>query len=205
MANGFKMVIAVAGCSSVLLAITSPLPEGWFLAGTRPAEYDAGMESIQVSVSFAGGSAGDQSFGVQGALVLKSKEGITTTGFGTLMRQLDSAPYLGKRVRFSASVKADGVKRHGNDAWAGLWMRIDEPGRVIVLDNMHDGGHDRAIRGTKDWKRYSVVLDVPENASRVSFGILLAGAGAMWANDMKVEAVGPEVKVTAKPFPTMYR
>jgi hypothetical protein len=205
MSNGLRIAIAIAGCSSVLLAITSPLPEGWFLAGNRPSEYNAGMESIQVSVSFAGGPAGDQSFGVQGALFLRSKEGITTTGFGTLMRQLDSAPYLGKRVRFSASVKTEGVKRHGIDAWAGLWMRIDEPGRVVTLDNMHDGGHDRAIRGTKDWKRYEVVLDVPEYASRVSFGILLAGSGAMWANDMKVEAVGPEVKVTAKPFRTMAR
>jgi hypothetical protein len=43
---------------------------------------------------------------------------------------------------------------------------------------------------------YSVVLDVDSKARYVAFGILLAGRGAVWINDVQFEAVGADVPVT---------
>ena len=184
-------VAVFAACSSVLLAA---VPEGWFLAGSRPSEYDCSIDP--------GATYNDKP-----ATYLKSKPDIKTTGFGTMMQGFDAAQYAGKRVRFSAFVKAEEVKSHGVPAWAGLWMRVDGdipgPNKTLAFDNMHDGGHDRSIKGTKEWKSYSVVLDVPENASKISFGILLSGSGAVWMSGVQVEAVGPEVKVTGRTRPPM--
>jgi hypothetical protein len=84
-------------------------------------------------------------------------------------------------------VKADGVQ-----SWAGLWMRVDKGSEVVGFDNMEN----RAITGTAEWKKYDVVLEVPPDASGVSFGILLSGQGAVWLNDMKFEVVGTEVPTT---------
>ena len=91
------------------------------------------------------------------------------------MQMIDATDYRGKRVRFSAHVKAAGIA-----SWAGLWMRIDGPAvpgspmpAMLGFDNMND----RPIKGTMDWTRHDVVLDVPARARAIAFGILLSGPG----------------------------
>jgi len=83
-------------------------------------------------------------------------------------------------------------------SWAGLWMRVDNQRatdrahRTLAFDNMQE----RSIRGTKDWRRYSVVLDVPEEATEIYLGILLTGAGSVWLSSDVVEVVAPTVRST---------
>ena len=111
-------------------------------------------------------------------------------GFGTLMQMASSREYLGKRVRFSAYVKSEKVQ----SGWAGLWFRIDgaKSGEVLGFDNMQQ----RPLKGTTDWKRVDIVLDVPQNAAALAYGILLAGDGQVWMDDLKFEVVKPDVPVT---------
>src|SRR5262249_54070422 len=73
------------------------VPEGWFLAGSKPTEYDCALEP-------------GASYGGLPSTYLRSKEGIQTTGFGTLMQQFSASKYLGKRIRLSANLKSDHVK-----------------------------------------------------------------------------------------------
>jgi hypothetical protein len=47
------------------------------------------------------------------------------------------------------------------------------------------------------WQRYSVVLDVPKDATGVFFGVLLSGTGKVWINSGSLERVGDEVPTTA--------
>lgn len=56
---------------------------------------------------------------------------------------------------------------------ASLWMRIDGEQRQLGFDNMSD----RAVSGTTDWKMYSVILDVPNDAKSIFLGVLLIGKG----------------------------
>ena len=80
-------------------------------------------------------------------------------------------------------------------------MRIDGPmqpgsnaAAMLGFDNMQS----RPIKGTADWKQYDVVLDVPNEARGIAFGILLAGAGQAWMDDLQFEAVAPMCRSQAR-------
>jgi hypothetical protein len=74
-------------------------------------------------------------------------------------------------------------------------MRIDNGPTAVGFDNMQD----RALKGTLGWQRYSVVLDVPKDATGVFFGVLLSGTGTAWMNTCSLEIVGNDVPTTAVP------
>lgn len=151
----------------------SMVPKGWFKTGSAPQLYD-----VEVMKNAGGKSA----------VVLRSIDP-SASGFGTLMQVISADAYSGKRIRFSATVQADGIK-----GWAGLWTRVDgAQGKVLSFDNMQK----RPITGTKDGRKYSVVVEVPKDAKTVSYGLLLNGAGAAVLWGVRVESVGKEVPLTA--------
>jgi len=113
-------------------------------------------------------------------------------GFATLMQTFKADDYRGKRLRMSGHVKTDKI----ND-WAGLWMRIDSKDNTVAFDNMQD----RKIQGSSDWKKYEIVLDVPEESDEISFGLLVAGKGQAWVADLKFEVVNKEVRPTQMSVP----
>ena len=93
---------------------------------------------------------------------------------GTFMQTISARNYLGKRVKFSGSVKTKDAR------FVGLWMRVDDSLTAVRFDNMRN----RPISGTTDWKAYSVVLNVPENAVSISFGLLEVGTGEAWLSNV---------------------
>ena len=151
------------------------LPHGWLLAGSRPECYAVSVEPK----------------GLRDASVvrLRSREGQAPVWFGTVMQTFRADNYRGRRLRYEAAVRSESVAEG-----AALWMRVDgvERGRSLAFDNMDD----RPIRGTGSWKRYAVVLDVPETANAIAFGILLRGAGDVWLGEPRIEAVSREVPET---------
>jgi hypothetical protein len=150
------------------------MPKGWLAAGSHPARYEMGLDPG------TGPSGG-------GAAYIKSGE--RPEGFATLMQMFKADAYRGKRLRFSAAARADGIEEY-----AGLWMRVDgERGQILAFDNMQN----RPITGTRAWETHAVVLDVPEQSFAVALGILLAGTGQVWMADARLEPVGPEVPTTA--------
>ena len=52
------------------------------------------------------------------------------------------------------------------------------------------------IKGTTEWTRDNVVLDVPEESELIAFGILLAGSGTARIADVTLEPVGLDVPTT---------
>jgi hypothetical protein len=79
--------------------------------------------------------------------------------------------------------------------WAGLWLRVDqqESQQPLSFDNMQD----RAIKGTSNWTKYEIVLDVPSNASMLAYGVLLSGEGQVWFHSVNFEIVADSVKPTS--------
>ena len=173
---------ALCALAAPALYAFADLPAGWFKAGSHPAEYEMGLDE---SVHRDGGKA---------SATVKSVAA-NLHGFGTLMQMTQPGEYLGKRVRLSGWVKSDKVTD-----WAGLWFRVDgaNPNVSLGFDNMQD----RPIKGTTDWTRYEIVLDVPKEAQRLAFGILLGGAGQVWMDDLKFEVVATSVKSTNRMPPT---
>jgi|SRR5271157_5668609 len=170
---------AAAVLATCALAVHASVPRGWILAGSKPAEYEVGVDASQAYQGHA-------------SAYLKSRE-TSVDGFGTLMQSMNADQYKGKRVRLSGLVKSEEVL-----GWAGLWMRVDQGKSMVAFDNMQD----RAIKGTTSWQRYDVVLDVPKDATGISFGILLAGTGELWLSGTRFDVVEMETPVT-KPHDTM--
>ena len=76
---------------------------------------------------------------------------------------------------------------------AGLWMRVDGPdGDALSFDNMQD----RPVLGTRDWRQYQVVLDIPKSSDSIAFGVLLGGKGQVWLDDIAFKAVGQDTPIT---------
>ena len=150
--------------------------KSWFMAGSDPRDYELGIDANAVR---NGKNSG----------YLKAKVA-EPRGFGTMMQMFKANDYLNKRMRFSAFVKSEGI-----EAWAGLWMRFDGPQhRSLSFDNMQN----RPIKGTTDWQKYEVVLDVPQESVAIAFGILLTGKGQAWLSEVQFEEVGADVPTTSQ-------
>jgi len=171
LSNTLKCVAVIAACS---VAVSAAPPKGWFMAGTKPALYDSGVDAQAVMNGLP-------------SAYMKSTQPVPE-GFGTLMQNFAATQYLGQRVRFTARVKSDSVER-----WAGLWMRVDgATQKSLAFDNMMD----RPIKGTTGWQSYDIVLDVPQSATGIFFGILMDGPGEVWLNSVTFEVVGTGVPTT---------
>lgn len=177
MKTNFLKCVLIIGTTLALLSFD--LPTGWFSAGDKPKSYEMGIDRIAGQDSKNAGS-------------IKSIEN-NIEGFGTLMQDFLPNKYLGKRIRLTGMLKTKDVSN-----WAGLWLRIDTktPIKAVVFDNMHDRKNDQSVKGTTDWKKYEIILDVPFNASNIAFGALLSGTGQIWFDNLNFEIVTPNIPTT---------
>ena len=172
-----KPIVGLVLLLTCSMALQAAAPTSWLLAGSKPASYDTGTDA-------------QAAYNGHPSAYLKSKEPVSD-GFGTVMQEFRADKYAGKRLRLSAFVKSDAVQDS-----AGLWMRVDKGRDSVAFDNMQG----RPIKGTTGWQKYEVVLDVPQDATGIFFGVLLGGSGEVWLNSVKLEVVGTDVPTTgAKP------
>jgi hypothetical protein len=127
--------------------------------------------------------------GAGGASAVLTARSGQADGFGTLMQQIKADKYRGRHVRLTARIKTRDV-----DGRATLWMRVDGPGNVEVLDNMT--APPRYLRGDNDWMQNSLVLDVPDGAIAISYGVSLQGNGDVWLDEVQLESVDHSIPVT---------
>ena len=157
-------------------AAANEVPEGWVVAGTAPQDY-------QVSVL-------PEKREGNNVVLLESVANPNPSKFGTLSQYCSADQYLGKRVRMTGYLKSENVKN-----WAGMWFRVDDSKQKdlsLSFDNMSD----RPIKNTTDWKKYEIVLDVPQQAGAMAFGVLLEGSGKVWISGISFEVVDQSVPTT---------
>jgi hypothetical protein len=149
-------------------------PGRWIATGQNPEDYEMGGDPLVAHGATGGG-------------YLRSAVPAPRT-FAAFAAVTDPRPFLGRRLRLLAFVRAEAVQ-----GWSGLCLRIDGPnGTMLGFDNMGN----RPIKGTANWKRYDVVLDVPSNAVGVFYGIVLEGSGKTWIDGVTLEPVGTDVPST---------
>ena len=73
--------------------------------------------------------------------------------------------------------------------FVGLWMREDGESPSLAFDNMQN----RQLKGTTAWSEYSIKLPVHPEATQLFFGVLLAGSGKAWADDLQLLTDGRPV------------
>lgn len=112
-------------------------------------------------------------------------------GYAIILSKISAEKYWGKRIEFTAWVKTKNVT-----GWAGLNMRVDAaiPYNLGIagFDNMYD----RPIKGTTDWTRYFVILDVPPKSIQIVFGALLTGEGQIWFDYDNIKIVSKSISPT---------
>jgi hypothetical protein len=169
------LVLSTVNALTAASSVRRVPPPGWFAAGSHPNDYDMGIDT---------------------AVKRADKPSVRLTsivptpgGFGTMMQVIAADAYRGKRVRLAGDLRVRDVA-----SWASLWMRVDGPcSRSRAFDN----AQGRAARGTADWQRMEVVLDVAPDAQGIFFGVLLTGAGTVWVSGLRFEIVPTTVATTA--------
>ena len=103
--------------------------------------------------------------------------------FGVVTSRVDAHPWCGRRIRLTGAVRTDVA----GSVPVGLWLRVDRAGHLMgFFDNMDN----RPIHNPA-WADYAIEGDVAADAEQLVFGLLLAGPGKAWLDDVRLEDVGP--------------
>mgnify|MGYP006109311241 CR=1 FL=1 len=168
------VLASILTMSSFSVLAKDILPDGWIKAGNSPADYTMGLDE---DITFDG----SKSAFIEGNIA-------KTEGFGTLMQTSSVEDYLGQRVQLTFNIKTQDVS-----GWSSAWFRIDgAPKEVLAFDNMNK----RQIKETTKWTEYSIVLDVPKNATKMAYGVMLSGGGKVWFDNLSFDIVDKNTPVT---------
>ena len=97
--------------------------------------------------------------------------------------------FAGARLELSGFLRTENVT-----GFAGLWMREDGDGGVVAFDNMES----RRLNGTTGWTEYTIALPLAPGAKRLIFGVLAAGGGRVWADNLRLLVDGKPVASVAR-------
>lgn len=145
------------------------VPLGWFnsFGHVSGVSTDYGIRTMQRDA--------DRSAGI---CVVLEKARAAPAEFGSLMQRCPARYLAGRTVRIEGELKAGNVS-----GWAGLWLRADaEEQPNVFFDNMSA----RPLRGSSDWTRYSIDAPLPASTVWLNYGIVLAGAGAVYADSIRI-------------------
>jgi C-terminal processing protease CtpA/Prc len=155
---------------------TGRLPVGWSARGAllrgfrvvvteeRPHGGHVCVEIRRDSVTF--GSLGDR---------------------GAISRKIDATPYRGHRIRLAGWLRFVPHPSMPLLGSARLWVRVDRRGgRRGFYDEL--GAHP--VRSS-EWTPARIVGEVAPDADSIAFGPALQGYGALWADDLSLESLGP--------------
>lgn len=156
--------------------VTRKAPAGWHKNGANAEAYHVGVDQLQ-------------SWGGMPSAYAESKPSTPENSFGGMMQTTAAETYKNQRVKLSGWVRTEDAKQGGH-----LWLRIDgkSPADILGFDNMNK----RAPQGTTDWHEYSVVLDVPPEATTLNYGFFVEGKGKMWVNGLTLQPVAADVPTT---------
>lgn len=141
------------------------LSDGWFKWGN----YELTIDEAAHSGKKSGKITSDQ----------------TGSSFGSIAYKIP-ANYEGKKVKLEGFMKIKDVK----NGFAGLLLRVDGNGTSLAFDNMQS----QKINGTKDWQKYSITLDYPEEAENIYIAGILSGKGEAWFDDFSLSIDGKNVQ-----------
>ena len=141
------------------------MPTGWFKWGN--------FENLTGENISEGNSVGK---------VVSDKKG----KFGCITYRIP-ANYVGDTIVLSGRIKYENVK-----GFVGLLMRIDGNSKKSSL--AFKSMQNQKIRGTSDWKEYSIKLPFPSNAKTIYVGGILGEKGIAWFDDFKVSIDGKDIQ-----------
>jgi beta-lactamase regulating signal transducer with metallopeptidase domain len=151
-------------------------------------DFRQGISAWKISGESGNGSdyriGADTHSSTDGAVAFVTARNSNPRGDGALAQTCRADAYRGKRIRYSALVRTEGVEQD-----ADFFLHLDAPDRVRTWNNL-------TIKGTTDWKRYEYVADVAPNNQGFIFGVVLEGKGKVWLKDVRFEVVDQSVPLS---------
>ncbi len=96
------------------------------------------------------------------------------------------AGYLGKEIKVKGWMKTENIK----GSLALMLGVYDAEGNTLQFENLQN----KRLRGSKEWKQYSVTLPLSADAQNVHIGPILIGEGKLWIDDIEVFVDGVPVQ-----------
>ncbi len=141
------------------------VPAGWFGG-------PAGTVVVDDKIAHSG----------QRSVRIERKEG--SPGASSSLTKMLPIEFFGGTIEWRGFLRTENVSD-----FAGLWMREDKDGTMVEFDNMAK----RQLKGTTDWTEFSITLPVHPGAQQLIVGVLVAGTGKAWVDDL-------QLLVDGKPF-----
>jgi hypothetical protein len=166
--------LATLAFAAAAWAQTFPENPGFeeILPGPRPSGWSFSASGAAYTVS----SVPEARTGRYAALV-QSPNGANPSTYGLLTQSVPPAPYRGKAVRFRGAARGQYVR-----GYAGLYLSITTPGgQTAFFDDMEDRS------AGADWREYTILAQVPENAETISAGFIVTGLARGWFDDASFE------------------
>lgn len=91
--------------------------------------------------------------------------------FGNIRQSIKASGYRAKEIRLSAALRVSGGVGY-------LWVSINVPGSPGIF-------HQEIITSDK-WQEYHIVAEVPQKASKITYGLAYAGQGAAFIDDVAI-------------------
>ena len=145
------------------------LSDGWVKWGN----YELTIDSITHSGNKSGKITSDQ----------------TGSSFGSIAYKIP-ANYSGKTIQLDGYMKIKNVE----NGFAGLLLRVDGNGSSLAFDNMQN----QNVTGTRDWQKYTISLNYPEEAENIIIAGILSGKGEAWFDDFTLSIDGKDVQTLKK-------
>jgi len=120
-------------------------------------------------------------------VVLQPKYAVSPDSIGAVRQLADSMICRGRRIRFQADLSTQQTDG------AGLWLMANHKDWHVT-----DGMYDRLVKGSSDWLPVELVIDVPENAAYISYGLWMQGNGKCSIRNAKFDIVDESIAVTTK-------
>ena len=178
------LALAMVLCPIGLTPLLAQAPEAWLIAGQDAQDYELTRD---VKVSRSG----------EASMRLGARGNRHRDDWAVSVQMIDATAYRDKRIRLSGYVRGDDVRS------GGLWLRmdgiVDEKAAMLAIDNLDD---DR-IKGTQDWTRQDIVVDIPPESVTILFGAMITGDGAIWVDDLAFEEVSADVELTSSSEPVV--
>ena len=155
----------------------------------EPAGWSTGGEGFRVKLDKKEAAGGKQSlcFSFEKEII-----DISRGAFGFAAAQVPAAPFRGKRIRLWTKMKTRDLK-----GYFPLFMRATAGGDPVSAAALP---YRQAPKGSGEWKKYSVEMDIPREAETLYFGARMRGSGTGWVDDFSIETLpepGPQTIVIA--------
>jgi len=88
-----------------------------------------------------------------------------------------------RTITVSATMRSDSIEGKGAGLNIGLY---DKDGQLLAFKDMGGFYSVEWVKGTNDWKDYSISLVCPVDVAKIKIGVILFGKGKLWCKNYKV-------------------